>query len=225
MQAIADLFQIPKSILSYAVKSKEIGMMSYWLLFVLWNIVAYNGPLLLFSIGELDFTAVSSLFIVMNLLLLILFITLLFLFPIGFIFPWAIKPLTLLLLVLNSVAFYFIVTYNVILDKSLMGIIFNAQFDVATRYYHSNIFLYVGFLGLLPALLFSRYKIRPIIRLRLTVHTLFWIVVCVLAFYGTASTWLWFDKHGKQLGGLVLPWSYVINTGLLVSDSQVELSK
>ena len=225
MQALANLFRVPKSILSYAIKSKDIGMMSYWLLFVLWNIVAYNGPLLLFTMGELDFTSLSSLFIVINLLLLILFITLLFLFPIGFIFPWAIKPLTLLLLVINSVALYFIVTYNVILDKSMMGNIFNTQFDEAASYYHSSIFLYVGFLGLLPALFFSRYTIRTIVRLRLTVHTLFWIVVCVLAFYGTASTWLWFDKHGKQLGGLVLPWSYVINTGLLVSEPQVIMSK
>jgi|GEM_PF-885259 lipid A ethanolaminephosphotransferase len=212
MQSIKDLMKGPIAVVSYLLKSKSIGMMSYWLLFVLWNILVYNGPLWLFAMGELNLVSGTSYAILVNIALLILFTTLVFLFPIGFLFPWVIKPLTLTLMVLNSVALYFITTYHVMFDQSMMGKLLNTSYVEAAGYYNTNIFAYIVLLGLLPAFLLSRYTIRPIIRLRLTVHTLFWIVVCVLTFYGTKSTRPWFDKHQAPLMGLALPGAYIIHS-------------
>ena len=44
-----------------------------------------------------------------------------------------------------------------------------------------------------------------------------------------SRTWLWFDENSQRLGGMVMPWSYVINTGryvvpkLMTSDVQTTL--
>jgi lipid A ethanolaminephosphotransferase len=36
--------------------------------------------------------------------------------------------------------------------------------------------------------------------------------------YANAQSWLWIDKNAKQFGGLILPWSYVINTARYYKD-------
>src|SRR5262249_48929666 len=48
---------------------------------------------------------------------------------------------------------------------------------------------------------------------------------CVLA----SRSWLWFDANSKKVGGMMMPWSYVFNTGrylvpkLLSPDDQASL--
>lgn len=40
-------------------------------------------------------------------------------------------------------------------------------------------------------------------------------LLCILLFvFANGKNWLWIDKNSKTLGGLVMPWSYTVNTSL-----------
>lgn len=122
------------------------------------------------------------------------------------------KIVCIALLVGNACALYFINTYNVLLDKAMMGNVFGTDPREASELLHPMLFAYVLVLGVLPALLVTRARIVGSGRLRrfgLLVATA--IVGCLMVYAG-ATSWLWFDKNAKTLGGLILPWSYVANS-------------
>jgi lipid A ethanolaminephosphotransferase len=44
------------------------------------------------------------------------------------------------------------------------------------------------------------------------------LLIGVVWIYTASTTWLWVDKNSRKLGGLTMPWSYVIGTVRLYSD-------
>jgi lipid A ethanolaminephosphotransferase len=122
-----------------------------------------------------------------------------------------VKYFTLLMVFLNPIALYFIFTYNIILDRTMMGNLFNTNSVEALSYYHPKIFLYIG-IGFLLAYLLSLIDIKKSKRVVLLKYGLSILVMGILILYLNASKWLWLDKHAKNLGAMAMPWSYVINS-------------
>ncbi len=123
-----------------------------------------------------------------------------------------IKYLVMLLFPLNALALYFVSSYGVILDKSMIGNIFNTNIDEASSYLGWKMVAYVLLLGVLPAWWIVRRQIRqPVRRLPLFSLSVGGIALSVLWLALNAQTWLWIDKHSKYVGGLVMPWSYIVN--------------
>ena len=57
-------------------------------------------------------------------------------------------------------------------------------------------------------------KIR-IIKVKLKtfiIHTCSALLFIIIFIYINSSSWLWIDKNSKALGGLVMPWSYIVNS-------------
>jgi lipid A ethanolaminephosphotransferase len=121
------------------------------------------------------------------------------------------KLLCMLFAVGNAVALYFIVQYGVLIDASMSGNILNTRFGEAAELAHPKLLLYTLFLGVVPALLVARVRIKASSRARRGAFVLVSLMLGSAWLYANASSWLWIDKHGKQFGGLMLPWSYVIN--------------
>jgi lipid A ethanolaminephosphotransferase len=71
--------------------------------------------------------------------------------------------------------------------------------------------MYVALVGLLPALIVARVRIEASSRARGAAFVLLSLVLGCGWLYANAQTWLWIDKNAKTFGGLVLPWSYVVN--------------
>ena len=109
------------------------------------------------------------------------------------------------------IALYFMSTYNTILDRTMMGNLFNTNSSEALSYYHPKMFIYL-FMGLGLVYLMRKIKIQKSKRVRLLKYGLGVTVLGVLILYINASKWLWLDKHAKNLGARAMPWSYVINS-------------
>ncbi|MBO9619492.1 MAG: phosphoethanolamine--lipid A transferase EptA, partial [Niabella sp.] len=124
------------------------------------------------------------------------------------------KALLALLFILNALAVYFINTYHVIIDGTMMGNVINTDRAEATSFFSVRLIIYLIFLGIIPAIYIIKVKITtvPLKRFLITssLALLFMIVIAFL----NASNWLWIDKNSKQLGGLAMPWSYSVNTGI-----------
>ena len=125
------------------------------------------------------------------------------------------KFLFSLTFILSAIAVYFVNTYGVIVDGSMMGNVVNTNFQESSSFFSFKFVIYILFLGVLPAVFITRSKIKkPPLKRFLITSSLSLLFLIVLVFLN-APNWLWIDKNSKTLGGLAMPWSYSVNLSLL----------
>ncbi len=189
--------------------SGTIGLM---LLLSLVNLLLYHWPLYRFAIANFDTIDLNSVLTLVTLSVVIFVMTLWVLSLLLLISQRLLKPIGMVMFIGNAVALYFIQTYQVVLDKTMIGNVMNTRYSEASSFFHPMLFVYVLVFGLLPSgiLLVKRY--RHTTRLRLVMVMCLSLVLGGGWVYANADTWLWIDKYAKKLGGMVMPWSFVINT-------------
>jgi len=111
------------------------------------------------------------------------------------------KGLLSLFFVLNALALYFIHTYGVIIDESMIGNILNTNYQESSSFFSIKLVGYFLFLGILPSILVYQVKLvqdRLKTFLLTSGASLLALILLVLM---NATSLLWIDKHSKQLGG------------------------
>lgn len=161
------------------------------------------------SIGSMDGSGIASL---LTLVVFQLAITLVVLTTISIVSFRAMKVLCILLLAGNSIALYFMNSYGVVLDKAMMGNIFNTNLNEARGFAHPKLLIYLTFLAFLPGWCISKLTISIGSRLRRLTFLVITLVSSATWMYVNSHSWLWIDKYAKEFGGMILPWSYVANS-------------
>ena len=112
----------------------------------------------------------------------------------------------------NAICLYFINTYNALIDRSMMGNVFNTQFSESSSFFSWTMVVYVLVLGILPSVLLIRKSIdygtakKWLLNLGLS---LLLTLVLVASNYNNV---FWIDRHAPVIGSKILPWSYIINS-------------
>ncbi len=176
------------------------------------NVVLYHFPLYAFALSELDASSLNGVLTLVNLTALALVFTLVALFVLFMVSARLAKAVCILFALVNSVAVYFMVTFKVILDYTMMGNILNTQTSEASSYWNLSILVYFVLLGVVPGIWLWRLHFKPVKRITLLLLSFVTVSLCVVLLYANSSSWLWFDKHSKAVGGQIMPWSYVVNT-------------
>ena len=132
------------------------------------------------------------------------------------------RILLALLAVINATAEYFIVTYSVIIDATTIENVFNTRYSEASGFFSWTLWAFILVLGGLPALY---CLLQPVVydgakRLAAWCGGALVLVLAVAAL--NIGQTLWISQHDTELGGLIQPWSYVANTGRVISFSQNE---
>jgi lipid A ethanolaminephosphotransferase len=198
------------------------GATQFVLIFAALNSLFYHLPLYSFAIGDLAPLTFPAVLTLLTLFVLVMLLTVLVMFLFALVSQRLLKPLAMLIVFGNAFALYFIQTYQVILDKAMMGNVFNTNTAEAGSYLSLAFGWHVLLFGVLPAWLISRIVIRHESRLRTLSALLLSFIVGIGWLYGNAQSWLWIDKHGRQLGGMILPWSYVINAARYQSEKAMQ---
>ena len=200
-----------KNIIEKSLFQGSISMSKFIFLITFIDMLIYHIPFYKYAVSNLNIDSINGLLTFFSVLVSLFTVTAFLLFLLATILPSIMKVFTIIMLMCNSLALYFVNTYNVILDRTMIGNVFNTNTAEATSYYDPKIFLYIVFLGILPSFFISRIKIEKAKRLHLIAYALSTIVIGVLIMYLNSTTWLWLDKNAKILGGLAMPWSYSIN--------------
>lgn len=187
-----------------------VSTSNYIFLFTLINMIIYQFPLYSYAFAHLGLS-ISGILTFASVLIALFMIISLLLFIAAVISQDLLKPVTVFIVIGNSIALYFILTYHVILDKTMMGNVFNTNASEALSFFHPKLFLFFILLGILPALFLFRIRIQKIKRPRLIAYELLVLVTGFTLLYLNSTTWLWIDKHAKQLGGRMMPAAYVVN--------------
>ena len=191
---------------------KKIKLSSYVVLMSLVNLVLYQYPFFTFVLNTSNSKSVNGVLLLLSLIVASLVLNAL-VFYIGlYVLRIVGKWLLALLFHISAIAVYFINSYGVIIDRTMIGNVLNTDYDESTSFLSFGILLYLVFLGILPSLLLFKFEIiRPTFK-RFLIHSVSTLLFLGLVVFVNSSNWLWIDKNSKTLGALVMPWSYVVNT-------------
>jgi lipid A ethanolaminephosphotransferase len=183
------------------------------------NFVLFHYPLFSFASESLVFWSLSGFLSYFTLAVLVFVFTSVALFLISFISIQLTKVFCLFSVAINAVALYFMMTYQVMLDISMLGNILNTRMEEAIDFAHPKLIVYLLFFAVIPGFLLVRTKITKLHRGKIILQASVVLILGLLWIYGASSTWLWFDQNSKKLGGRILPWSYVIGLVRHYSDT------
>lgn len=122
------------------------------------------------------------------------------------------KILLSLTFVGNSIALYFINTYEVLITDKMMGNVFNTRYSEASGFFSYIAIFYVVFLGILPCIYIFACKIRYGNFKSFLVNSGLALLVVVAGVLVNMKNFTWVDRHATQLGSMIMPWSYVVNS-------------
>jgi len=192
----------------------NLKLTHFVLLMSMLNFLLFHFPFYVFVFKNVDYKSLNGIIIITSLIILMLVVNAFAFYLIFFLSRFVGKFLLVLFFILNAIAVYFINTYGVIIDESMIGNVLNTNYQEASSFFSIKIILYIILLGVVPAIYIIKTKIikEPFRRFLITFSiALLFILIMVFA---NASNWLWIDKNSKTLGGLAMPWSYTVNIPL-----------
>lgn len=175
------------------------------------NAGLYHAPLYRFAVASLDGSSFTGALTLATVLFLATFATILALLLLALASPRLVKPFCMVAAPCNALALYFMQAYGVVLDKTMMGNVFNTNLAEATELFHPGLLGYLLVLGAAPCALLSRVQVRGAPLARRAALLLGSALIVIVWMYASSKSWLWIDKNSRRLGGMTLPWSYVIN--------------
>ncbi|MFL6719085.1 MAG: phosphoethanolamine--lipid A transferase EptA [Burkholderiaceae bacterium] len=198
--------------LSPANSRWQCDIVSFIILYSVGNSILFQGPLYHRAILSLDAINFSGFLSLATLFVFQLVISITILTAISLVSISLTKLVCMLLTIGSAAALYFIVSYGTILDSTMMGNVFNTDLNEAAGLTHPKLLLYIFFLGIVPALVFKNTRITHTSRLKRLLFLVAALLVGGSWIYANAKSWLWIDKNAKQFGGLILPWTYIVNS-------------
>lgn len=187
-----------------------LGAAQFISLVTLANIATYHVPLVSYTAENLEILSINGIATVITLMAVVIVISFVLLALLFMLSQHLVKPFCILMVLINSVAVYFMLSYQVILDKTMIANILNTNFDESVEFLNPRLIFYFVVLGMLPASLLLKIEFQKTRRLKLLTQTTVTVLVCLIWIFSASNTWLWIDEHSKRLGGRILPWSYII---------------
>lgn len=125
----------------------------------------------------------------------------------------------------DAIALYFINTYDVLITDSMMGNVFNTRYSEASGFFSWIAVLYIIFLGILPCVFVVSRKVdfgNAKLFFKRTGVALATILAMVAI---NINNFTWIDRNATQLGSLLMPWSYTVNTFRYISAEKKRNAK
>lgn len=122
------------------------------------------------------------------------------------------KCILAFLFLADAVCFYFIDTYQVLVTDKMMGNVFNTQYSEASGFFSWLSLIYILFLGVIPCIYIFVRRIDYGKTKHFLSRTGLSLGMAVLIALVNIQNWPWIDRHATQLGSLIMPWSYTINS-------------
>ncbi len=177
-------------------------------------LILFHFPFFSFVCKNVDYKSINGIIIIASLIILMLVLNAFVFYLVFFLSRFVGKFLLVIFFIVNAIAVYFVNTYSVIIDESMVGNVLNTRYEEASSFFSIKLVVYIILLAVIPAIYIIKTNIikEPVKRFLITalVSLLF---ILTLAF-ANASNWLWIDKNSKALGGLAMPWSYSVNLSL-----------
>lgn len=201
---------------------KEIKLTHLSLIISIVNLILFHIPFYKFICEHADMESARGIILLISLTLLAIVLNATVFYILLYALRQVGKWLISLFFVINSIALYFINTFNIIIDKSMIGNVFNTNYSEASGFFSFTLVLYVLFLGIVPSVFILKTKTTRVKFKKFLTQVGLSLLFMVIFTFAHSSNWLWIDKQSTELGGLTMPWSYIANTGRYYSKYKQE---
>jgi lipid A ethanolaminephosphotransferase len=147
-------------------------------------------------------------------------------FMLTYLSMWLLRIVARILLaifaIINATAVYFIITYSAIINATTIENVFNTRYSEASGFFSWSLWMFIAVFGVLPALY---CLMQPVVigkAKKLGIYCGCSLAIILLVASLNISQTLWISQHDTELGGLLQPWSYVVNTCRVISSYQDE---
>ena len=184
------------------------------------TLVAYNVPFFQYVIDNSNESAIGLVWLVVSLVIIMLAANFMMTYLTMFCLRIVGRILLAILSIINALSLYFILTYNIIIDENVIRNVFNTRYSEASGFFSWSLWIFLFVFGVLPAIycLIQPVKMGKAWKMgKLCGSSLGVILVFALLNYNQV---LFVSQHDTELGALLQPWSYIVNTIRVISISQ-----
>ncbi|SEF97061.1 lipid A ethanolaminephosphotransferase [Halpernia humi] len=192
----------------------NLKLIHFALLMSALNFLFFHLPFFTFVFKNLDYKSFNGIMIIISLIIAMLVANAFVFYLFFFLSRIVGKFLLSLTFIISAIAVYFINTYGVIIDESMIGNVLNTNYAESSSFFSFKLVLYVILFGILPSIFIIKVKIINVSLKKFLMTIGFTLLFLLTLVFANASNWLWIDKNSKTLGGLAMPWSYSVNLSL-----------
>ncbi len=112
----------------------------------------------------------------------------------------------------DAVMLFGVNAYDVLVTDEMMGNVLNTQYSEVSGFFGWEPVLYILLLGVLPSVYVFARKVEYGSWKRMLASAGVTVGLVVAALFGNMKNWPWIDRNSTELGSLIMPWSYIVNT-------------
>ena len=200
---------------------KPISLFAFSCIISIGTLLLYNVPFFNFVANNTNESVGGRIFLLASLVVIMLVLNFMMTYLVMFLMRIVGRILLAILSIINATAVYFIFTYNVMIDATTIENVFNTRYSEASGFFSWSLWLFMIVFGVLPALW---CLLQPVVigkAKKMTVYCGSSLAVGLVIALMNFNQTLWISEHDTELGGLLQPWSYLINTCRIISFSRV----
>lgn len=119
-----------------------------------------------------------------------------------------------LLFLVSGISTYFIFVYHNLMDLAMISNVFNTRASEVAGFINPSLFIGVALLGVVPMVYVLLQKTERQSWKLFGILTGSGLGVALVVILINLNQVLWIGKYDTELGGLTMPWSWIVNTGL-----------
>ena len=203
-------------------KIRPISLFAFSCIVSIGTLLLYNIPFFNYVSQNTNESTGGIIFLQASLVIIMLTLN----FMLTYLSMWLLRIVARILLaifaIINATAVYFIITYSAIINATTIENVFNTRYSEASGFFSWSLWMFIAVFGVLPALY---CLMQPVVigkAKKLGIYCGSSLAIILLVASLNISQTLWISQHDTELGGLLQPWSYVVNTCRVISSYQDE---
>ena len=203
-------------------KIRSISLFAFSCIVSIGTLLLYNLPFFNYVSQNTNESTGGIIFLQASLVIIMLALN----FMLTYLSMWLLRIVARILLaifaIINATAVYFIITYSAIINATTIENVFNTRYSEASGFFSWSLWMFIAVFGVLPALY---CLMQPVVigkAKKLGIYCGSSLAIILLVASLNISQTLWISQHDTELGGLLQPWSYVVNTCRVISSYQDE---
>lgn len=177
----------------------------------IFTLIAYHIPFFRHATANTE-NGFNGIFIIVSLAVLMAVLNYFFYYLVLYSGRFIGKCILAFTFIADAVSLYFINSYEVLITDKMMGNVFNTQYSEASGFFSLSAVLYVVFLGILPCIFLFRRKLDYGSFRKFLSNIGISLAIAISVALINMQNWPWIDKNSTELGSLLMPWSYTVNT-------------
>ena len=201
---------------------KPISLFVFSCIVSIGTLLLYNIPFFHYVADNSNESAGGRIFLLTSLVVIMLALNFMMTCLVMFLMRIVGRILLAIFSVINATAVYFIVTYSVMIDATTIENVFNTRYSEASGFFSWGLWLFILAFGVLPALW---CLLQPVVigkARKLAVYCGSSLAIVLVVALANFNQTLFISQHDTELGGLLQPWSYLVNTCRIASFSMDE---